>query len=303
MICAWLLFTRQWRTPEEALDFYAAMRTENKKGVTIPSQIRYVRYFHQSLSTPFALRPLLLQRLVFHTLPKTGGGGVADVNFTVHVGKTLVFTYKQFVEMYKLKDEPKVRRVGEGKKRKKNKKEAKRDAVHILDDKEEDTEDSGEWSGRDMHQSSRENAGNADGDVEDLAVFECGGVPVCGDVRVDFERQGTRIFAFWFNTFFVKGSSLSINKWGLDKGHKDKHHKLYDESFRVEGVFTELTQDAPRKFAKTTSIANIPPTADPIVLSSSSFSSSSSSSSSGYPQNNSPRDSDAVSLVRVTPTD
>jgi phosphatidylinositol-3,4,5-trisphosphate 3-phosphatase/dual-specificity protein phosphatase PTEN len=251
MICAWLLFTREWRTPEEALDFYAAMRTENKKGVTIPSQIRYVKYFHESLITPFALRPLLLQRLVFHTLPKTGSA--ADVNFTVHVGKTLVFTYRQFVEMHKLKDEPKVRRMAETKKRKKGKKDTKRDAAHILDDKEVD-EDGGEWNGRD-HQSGNENIGVTE--EEDLAVFECGGVPVCGDVKIDFEKQGTRIFAFWFNSFFVKGLSLMINKEGLDKGNKDKHHKLYEETFRVEAVFIELTQEAPRKFGKANSSANI----------------------------------------------
>jgi len=250
MICAWLLFTREWRTPEEALDFYAAMRTENKKGVTIPSQIRYVRYFHESLTTPFALRPLLLQRLVFHTLPKTGS--TTDVNFTIHVGKTLVFTYKYFVEMHKQRDEPKVRRVGDSKKRKKSKKDTKRDATFI-DEKEEETEESNEFSGL---QKSWDNA-EGESLSEDLAIFDCGSVPVCGDVKIDFEKQGTRIFAFWFNTFFVKGLSLVINKEGLDKGNKDKHHKLYEENFRVEGVFTELTQDAPRKLVKGNSAANI----------------------------------------------
>jgi phosphatidylinositol-3,4,5-trisphosphate 3-phosphatase/dual-specificity protein phosphatase PTEN len=45
MICCYLLFSREWKTPQEAMDFYAAMRTYNKKGITIPSQVRYVHYF------------------------------------------------------------------------------------------------------------------------------------------------------------------------------------------------------------------------------------------------------------------
>eukprot|EP00026_Physarum_polycephalum_P008587 Phypoly_transcript_08675.p1 GENE.Phypoly_transcript_08675~~Phypoly_transcript_08675.p1 ORF type:complete len:416 (-),score=56.71 Phypoly_transcript_08675:54-1301(-) len=252
MICAWLLFTREWRTPEEALDFYAAMRTENKKGVTIPSQIRYVRYFHESLTTsPFALRPLLLQYIIFHTLPKTGS--THDVNFTIHVGKTLVFTFKQFVEMNKLKDEPKIRQ--ESKKKKKSK---RREALEAS--REEDTEDSAEGLGREHRAVTRENVSFTEGEglSEDLAVFECGGVPVCGDVKIDFERQGSRIFMFWFNSFFVKDLSLVIHKKGLDKGHKDKHHKLYEEAFRVEAVFTELSGDVPRKFSKVDSTP-IPP--------------------------------------------
>lgn len=262
MICAWLLFSREWQTADDALNFYAAMRTSNKKGVTIPSQIRYVRYFHESLALPnpaTVARPLLLQRVVFHTLPKTGH--VTDTNFTVHVGKTLVFTYKQFVETHRLRDEPKVYKVTDGKKKKKS---SKREAQHAAEgnDKEEEaaTAVEGEINGKGQHQS-RENSLTAfpDGEVptEDTAVFECGGVPVCGDVKLDFEKQGGRIFAFWFNTFFVKGLHLVVPKEGLDKGHKDKHHKLYEEAFRVELVFAELTQEAPRKLATATSSASI----------------------------------------------
>ena len=30
---------------------------------------------------------------------------------------------------------------------------------------------------------------------------------------------------------------LSIDKWGLDDAHKDKHHKLYNENFKVSNYF------------------------------------------------------------------
>lgn len=224
MICAWLLFSREWQTPEQALNFYAAMRTSNKKGVTIPSQIRYVKYFHESLLGPnpeVQPRLLLLQRVIFHTLPRSTH--TSDVNFSVHAYKTQVFVYRDHVEKARLRDEPKVVKVE--KKRKKNKKKEKDD------DRESgtDTEDL------------------IEGDLtEDTATFDCGGLPVCGDIRMDFERHGSgRIFQFWFHTAFVKDLKLVISKEGLDKAHKDKHHKLYDENFRVELEFAEMSQQPP----------------------------------------------------------
>lgn len=45
LICCALLYSRVWNRSSDALDYYGAMRTYNKKGVTIPSQRRYVGYF------------------------------------------------------------------------------------------------------------------------------------------------------------------------------------------------------------------------------------------------------------------
>jgi len=49
MICAYLLFSREFATADGALDWFAFMRTHNRKGVTIPSQIRYVHYTEKIL--------------------------------------------------------------------------------------------------------------------------------------------------------------------------------------------------------------------------------------------------------------
>lgn len=58
MIVSFLLFSEVLNTPEEALLHYAEMRTRNGKGVTIASQIRYIKIFHKFLETyvkrPFA---------------------------------------------------------------------------------------------------------------------------------------------------------------------------------------------------------------------------------------------------------
>lgn len=232
MICAWLLFDKQWNTPVDAMKFYALARTFDMKGVTIPSQIRYIHYFHESLATlgwenpVFEPKILLLTRIVLHTLPKDGK--VTDISFTVDVGKTTVFNYKEHVEKCKLKGEPKITKAD------KKKKATKKTEGEELKETTEDLEE------------------------EDTASFTCGAVPVVGDVRVDFDRKGGRIFQFWFNTFFVKENSLTLPKVGLDKAAKDKNHEAYEEKFRVELSFSSI--DAPRPKLTSSSSSNILPT-------------------------------------------
>ena len=58
MIVCYLIFSGLCETSDEALAHYAKQRTLNNKGVTIPSQIRYVKYFETFLSANFE-RPFL----------------------------------------------------------------------------------------------------------------------------------------------------------------------------------------------------------------------------------------------------
>ena len=58
MIVCYLLFSGLCQTSEEALAHYASQRTLNNKGVTIPSQIRYIKYFESFLSANYE-RPFL----------------------------------------------------------------------------------------------------------------------------------------------------------------------------------------------------------------------------------------------------
>ncbi len=71
MITVFLLYCGEWKTADEALRYYAFARTQNQKGVTIASQIRWVYYFEKYMKVsreggqlPAAER-LTLTKIVF----------------------------------------------------------------------------------------------------------------------------------------------------------------------------------------------------------------------------------------------
>lgn len=50
IVSIYLLYSNMWKTADEALRYYATVRTVNQKGVTIPSQIRWVKMFEDYLN-------------------------------------------------------------------------------------------------------------------------------------------------------------------------------------------------------------------------------------------------------------
>mmetsp|Transcript_24764 Transcript_24764/g.48719 ORF Transcript_24764/g.48719 Transcript_24764/m.48719 type:complete len:642 (+) Transcript_24764:67-1992(+) len=84
VICSYLVFSRACRNAKESLLFFAQNRTKDAKGVTIPSQMRYVYYLSQYLNhctemmqEPGPIDPpfLKLKKIFVHTLPLFENGG------------------------------------------------------------------------------------------------------------------------------------------------------------------------------------------------------------------------------------
>eukprot|EP00944_MAST-04C_sp_MAST-4C-sp1_P008681 g8681.t1 len=91
MVCAYLLHCGAAKTAQEATHLFAKRRTHNEKGVTIPSQIRYVNYYERivrNLAPPVDPEvEWVLSEISFHPIPFGG----CTPSFTVAVNGETVF--------------------------------------------------------------------------------------------------------------------------------------------------------------------------------------------------------------------
>ena len=69
-----LLYLKLFDTAAECLKYYGKMRVNNGKGVTVPSQIRYVFYFEKilqyNLEHPIKFKSLIIKKIRMITIPK-----------------------------------------------------------------------------------------------------------------------------------------------------------------------------------------------------------------------------------------
>ncbi|CAK0780092.1 hypothetical protein CVIRNUC_004934 [Coccomyxa viridis] len=79
MICAYLLYAKVCNAVDEALHFYAMRRTYDGKGITNPSQTRYVRYFAASLAQVPRQHRVCLKAVSIGGLNWLGSGRRTDI--------------------------------------------------------------------------------------------------------------------------------------------------------------------------------------------------------------------------------
>lgn len=183
MLAAYLLWSGACATAAEALDYFGRERTTNGKGVTIPSQRRYVHYFERYLRdyaaprrpVPEASRSLVLERVAFGASPSIARSPYFKLFvMDAHGEMTLAFDSRG-------------------------------------------VDGGGACAG---------------GAPPSMAC----GARVRGDVKVVFyddPGKNNKLCWCWFNTAFVDGLRLRLDKFDIDKAHKDKGHKSLPADFSI----------------------------------------------------------------------
>ncbi len=96
-ISAYLVHAGLCASANEALNMFGKARTLNNKGVTIPSQMRYVHYFEterrEGARRP--AKPYSLKHVRLITVPNFDVGGGCDPYFHVKLGSKKVFDFKK----------------------------------------------------------------------------------------------------------------------------------------------------------------------------------------------------------------
>jgi len=204
LIASYLLYNRTCPTADDALLLFGKERTSNGKGVTIPSQIRYVKYFERYLKGfhwmgrpfPYDSVALTLQHIRFTTVPHfhlTTAGGC-----TPYFQCTGPYPYKASLYDHSIACKGKINSFIPTK-------EAPITFVDI-----------------------------PCGDKK---------VTLFGDVKFVFFNQEAsggkpdKMFSFWINTSFIRNSYLILTKEECDMAFKDKENKNFVENFRVELFF------------------------------------------------------------------
>lgn len=102
MICSYLLHDRLFDTSKEALAFYGEARTQNAKGVTIPSQRRWVQYYGHLIrnSLEYSPRTVLLKALRLQGMPMMQGGTCVP-SFVVRFNNVRIHTSKVYENLRK----------------------------------------------------------------------------------------------------------------------------------------------------------------------------------------------------------
>ena len=212
IIAAYLLLAGEFDSAEEALDYYGHCRTLNAKGVTIPSQIRYVHYFERWLKSPtygsMPAAPITLSKIRLLGIPDFTGGGGCTPYFVIGKG----YRDAQGNECeYSLR----------------NTLAESRDEMDSVDKTEPYVDFDtgldliGDVFVQFLHAEKRSGAGRG---------------------------SDTKMFHFYLHTAFVHSDKMVIPKAHVDKACKDKSCKNFPSGFAVELHF-DIKHDSPQELA------------------------------------------------------
>jgi phosphatidylinositol-3,4,5-trisphosphate 3-phosphatase/dual-specificity protein phosphatase PTEN len=102
-ICALLIYLNLFKKADEALAYYGIMRVGDGRGVTIPSQIRYVKYFEEILDKKMDMnikpKKIIIRRIKLSNAP--GFGKVSwnsSLTFSIDNGENNSYKYYDYIK-------------------------------------------------------------------------------------------------------------------------------------------------------------------------------------------------------------
>jgi len=203
-ICIYLIWSGICQSSSEAIQLFGRMRTHDGKGVTIPSQIRYIKYFETALrafqqtlpadkaqtfnsliraNINVAIpppRPLIMFKIIFSSVPKMDIQGGCEPWVSLTVNEVTVYQSRPL-------------RMVSGK-----------SATEIP--------------------------------IDNIAVQN--------EVRVEFfhKNTGHKMFSFVLNTAFIK-ENVVLWKQDLDRACRDKENKIFPSNFHITVCFREFSEE------------------------------------------------------------
>lgn len=218
MVCCYLLYSGDQPNADEALKFYGRKRTLDEKGVTIPSQRRYVEYYGALLRSGVAYRAgaarVQVRELRMSPPPAAHvPAAAAPPDLVLCQADPHADPHSEH-NVLVLKTPPGCVDV-----------QRDENSIRIC-----------------LTQCTP-----LFGDIR---------VDVYNKPKMKMRKE--KLFHFWFNTFFVTAEvgaqripplpdspdletyKLTLNKWQLDDAHKDKQHKHYSPDFKVELIVEKV---------------------------------------------------------------
>lgn len=228
MVCCYMIHAKHFKSADDALYFYGRMRTTDTKGVTIPSQRRYVNYYTTLVQEglEYIPVPLEIREIRLEPLPTLFNGTQGCVMFVITEGKNKIYSSDPYEVKkggssisIKLESAPSVQGDIKIEFFSKQKMIRKEKMFHFWFNtffvrEEVRGNENGNSEGNEMlperSLSCEERTSNSHPHHKPRASSL---------MNLEEERQERLI--------------LRIDKWDLDDAHKDKANKLYPPDFRV----------------------------------------------------------------------
>ena len=102
-ICCLMIYLNIFKTADEALAYYGIMRVGDGRGVTIPSQIRYVNYFEKILDKKIDInvnpKKIIIRKIKLSNAPGFSRvGWNSSITFSIENGEKNCFKYYDYIK-------------------------------------------------------------------------------------------------------------------------------------------------------------------------------------------------------------